>query len=257
MALVETAVHGEVSTLTLNDPDRRNPLSEALALSLRTAIAAAGRDPQVRCVLLTGKGDAFCAGGDLAALDTLSPAEVARFMAQSQAITQEIATLPVPVVVAINGAAAGAGFSLAVAGDVLLAAQSAVLIPAFRRVGAVPDLGLIHTLHRTIGLHRTTDILLRDKPIDAATALQLGLVSEVVPDTDLADRAMKVAEDLAAGPTVALGLTKKLIRVAATGASDAFLMAEASAQGIAFSTADFLEGVAAFRAQRRPRFKGK
>lgn len=257
MALVETTVRGAVCTLTLNDPDRRNPLSETLAGSLRTAIAEAGKDTQIRCLLLTGKGDAFCAGGDLTVLDRLSPADVARFMAQTQAITQEMAALPIPVVVAINGAAAGAGFSLAVAGDLLLAAQSAVLTPAFPRVGAVPDLGLVHTLHRTIGLHRTTDILLRDRLIDAATAMELGLVSEVVPDAELADRAMAVAENLAAGPTVALGLTKKLIRLAATGAIDGFLMAEASAQGIAFSTTDFREGVAAFRAQRRPHFEGK
>lgn len=257
MALVETAVRGAVCTLTLNDPDRRNPLSETLASSLRAAIAEAGSDPQVRCLLLTGQGDAFCAGGDLTGLDRFSPADVARFMAQTQAITQEMAALPIPVVVAINGAAAGAGFSLAVAGDVLVAAQSAVLIPAFLRLGAVPDLGLVHTLHRTIGLHRTSHILLRDKPIDAALAMELGLVSEVVPDSSLVDHAMVVAETLATGPTVALGLTKKLIRMAATGAIDSFLLAEASAQGIAFSTADFREGVAAFREQRRPHFEGK
>lgn len=257
MALVETARQDAVCTITLNDPERLNPLSEGLGLALRAAIAAAGRDTSVRCILLTGNGRGFCAGGDLDVLDSLAPAEVSRFMVESQAIVREISELAVPVVIAVNGAAAGAGFSLAVAGDILIAAQSATFWPAFAKVGAVPDLGVIHTLHRSIGPHRTSDLLLRGKPIDAATAHGLGLVSEVVPDETLPSRTMTVAQQLAAGPTVALGLTKKLIRVAAEGALAGFLANEAAAQGIAFSTADFREGVAAFRVRRKPQFKGK
>ena len=255
--LVECNFADAVYTITLNDPARRNPLSEGLASGLRSAINEVGRDVRIRCVLLTGKGRGFCAGGDLESLDTLSAAQVTRFMADSQSIAQAISALPVPVVVAVNGAAAGAGFSVAVSGDVLLAARSASFFPAFARVGAIPDLGLIHTLHRSIGLHRTSDILLRGKPIDAPTAEALGLVSEVVPDEELATRAFTVARELAAGPTVALGLTKKLIRLAATGSLESFFVSESAAQGVAFSTADFREGVAAFRQRREPKFEGR
>jgi 2-(1,2-epoxy-1,2-dihydrophenyl)acetyl-CoA isomerase len=255
--MVECSFSGAVSTITLNDPGRRNPLSTGLTLALRSAIVEAARDVRVRCVLLTGNGKSFCAGGDLDLLDTLSPAEVSRFMADSQSVAQAISTLPVPVVVAVNGSAAGAGFSLAMSGDVLLAARNAIFFPAFARVGAIPDLGLIHALHRSIGLHRTSDILLRGKPIDAAMAETLGIVSEVVPDEELAMRALAVAQELAAGPTVALGLTKRLIRVGAAGSLETFLLSEAAAQGVAFSTADFREGVAAFRERRDPRFEGR
>lgn len=255
--LVECNVSRAVFTITLNDPDRRNPLSEGMALDLRSAIAEAGRDMSVRCVLLTGNGRGFCAGGDLESFDTLSPAEVTRFMADSQSLALAISALPVPVVVAVNGSAAGAGFSLAMSGDVLLAAQSAMFFPAFSRVGAIPDLGLIHALHRSIGLHRTSDILLRGKPIDAPMAEELGIVSEVVPDGELATRSLAVSQELAAGPTVALGLTKKLIRVAAIGPLESFFVSESAAQGIAFSTADFREGVAAFRKRRDPSFEGR
>ncbi|HET6971482.1 MAG TPA: enoyl-CoA hydratase-related protein [Phenylobacterium sp.] len=256
MVLVETRLEGGVLALTLNDPERRNPLSAEMAAEIGQWVTRARDDREVRCVLITGKGKAFCAGGDLEVLDTLSPAELKRFMASSQAVTRDIAQLPVPVVMAVNGAAAGAGFSLAMSGDIVLASETAFFLPAFSRIGAAPDLGLAHTLHRSIGLHRTSRVLLLGEALDAAAAAAAGLVSEVIPPAELEARARQVADELAQGPTVALGLTKSLLRTAATGDLPVFLECEASAQAIAFSTDDFREGVAAFRERRPPRFSG-
>ena len=255
--LIETQITDSVLSVTLNDPERRNPLSAGMIQDLRSALTAVGRDLRVRCVLLTGRGAGFCAGGDLDLIDTATPAEVTRFMGDSQSIVQAVSALPMPVVIAVNGAAAGAGFSLALSGDVVLAGRAAVFVPAFARIGAVPDLGLIHTLHRSIGLHRTNDILLRGKPIDARRAEALGFVTEVVADDELTKRALEVARELASGPTVALGLTRKLIRAATTSSLETFLVSESAAQGVAFSTTDFREGIAAFRERRTPRFKGQ
>jgi 2-(1,2-epoxy-1,2-dihydrophenyl)acetyl-CoA isomerase len=257
MALVEARVGGPLWTLTLNDAERRNPLTADMAADLGRWLGRAREDRGIRCLLLTGSGPAFCAGGDIATLDTLSPAEMKRFMAVSQALTTAIADLPIPVVVAVNGVAAGAGFSLAMSGDIVLAADTASFLPAFSRIGAAPDLGLVHTLHRSLGLHRTSRILLRGEPITAAAAYEAGLVSELVAPAELAARAEAVATELADGPTVALGLTKALIRTAATAAWPVFLDSEASAQAIAFSTEDFREGIAAFRERRAPRFMGR
>lgn len=257
MALVEARLEGGVLALTLNDPERRNPLSAEMAAELKGWVARARDDRDVRCVLLTGNGKGFCAGGDLEVMDTLSPAELKRFMASSQALTSDIAQLPAPVIVAVNGAAAGAGFSLAMSGDIILAAETASFVPAFSRIGAVPDLGLVHTLHRSLGLHRTSRMLLRGEALDAAAAAAAGLVSEVTPATELLARAHNLAAELAQGPTVALGLTKSLVRTAATGALPVFLDCEASAQAVAFSTEDFREGVAAFRQRRPPQFHGR
>jgi 2-(1,2-epoxy-1,2-dihydrophenyl)acetyl-CoA isomerase len=257
MTLVDARVGGPVWKLTLNDAERRNPLTAEMAADLGRWLARAREDRGIRCLLLTGAGKAFCAGGDIATLDTLSPAEMKRFMAVSQALTTAIAELPVPVVVAVNGVAAGAGFSLAMSGDIVLAAETASFLPAFSRIGAAPDLGLAHTLHRSLGLHRTSRILLRGEALSAASACEAGLVSELAAPADLAARAEAVATELAEGPTVALGLTKALIRTASTAAWPVFLDSEASAQAIAFSTADFREGIAAFRERRAPRFAGR
>jgi 2-(1,2-epoxy-1,2-dihydrophenyl)acetyl-CoA isomerase len=162
-----------------------------------------------------------------------------------------------PVITAVNGAAAGAGFSLALLGDIILASKSAYFLTAFSRLGACPDLGLLATLPRAIGMARAKDILLTSRKITADEAWQMGLVSRVVEPAALLDTAMETAEALAAAPTVTIGLIKRMLLRAYDTSIDEFLDQEAFAQAIAQSTEDFVEGVEAFRGKRKPQFKGR
>lgn len=162
-----------------------------------------------------------------------------------------------PIVTAVNGHAAGAGLSLALVGDVIFAVPKAKFRPAFLGIGAVPDLGCAYLLPRRIGLGRAREILLTDRTLTAAEAEAIGLVSCVVPQAELMERALETAHRLASGPTVSLGLAKQLLHRAFESTLDEVLKAEALAQAIAFSTRDFREGTAAFREKRPPRFAGR
>lgn len=253
---VDTRSVGQVRVITLDDAERLNPLSAGTLGQLRDALRCVRHDPQVRAVVLTGSGRAFCAGGDVDGFGAASPLAVQRGMAESQQIVREIVGLPLPVLAAVNGVAAGAGFSLAVACDIVVAAQNARFVSAFDRIGAVPDLGLARLLQRSVGMHRALNLLLTGEALSAAQARDIGLVSRVVPSGDLLDTALAIASALASGPTLALGLAKKLVREAANESWDGFLDAEANAQALAFSSQDFAEGVAAFLAKRPPAFRG-
>lgn len=252
---VETDPSG-VTVLTLNDPDRRNPLSGTLIDELLRTLLALKTGQCARAVVLTGAGKAFCAGGDIRGFGETRPHEVNAGMRLTQRLIAELEEFPVPVIAAVNGAAAGAGFALAMACDVLIAAEGAKFVPAFGAIGAVPDLGLAFTLQRSIGLHRTLDVFLSGDPITAMSAKALGFVSEVVPDAEVQERAKERALQLASGPTVALGLTKQLVRAAQGKSLSEHLHLEASTQALVFATDDFREGVTAFGERRPARFSG-
>lgn len=245
-----------VTVLTLNDPDRRNPLSGTLIDELLRTLLYLKTRQGARAVVLTGAGKAFCAGGDIRGFGETRPHEVNAGMRSTQRLIAELEELPVPVIAAVNGAAAGAGFALAMACDVLIAAEGAKFVPAFGAIGAVPDLGLAFTLQRSIGLHRALDVFLSGHPITATSAKALGFVSEVVPDAELQERAKERALQLASGPTVAFGLTKQLVRAAHGKNMSEHLRLEASTQALVFATDDFREGVVAFGERRPARFRG-
>ena len=254
--VLAVATAGAVTTLTLNRPDALNALTADLRRELLAAVKAAGRDAEVRALIITGAGRAFCAGADLRGGSR--EREFRRVLtAEYNPLIEAIRALPKPVIAAVNGVAAGAGVSLALAADLVVAAEEARFVPAFNRIGLVPDSGLTRTLVRAIGRHRAFEILMGERQLSAAEAHAAGLVAAVVPADRLADAARELAERLASGPTRAIGLTKRLIAAAEDATLADSLASEAALQDVAGRTDDHAEGVAAFTEKRDPAFRGR
>ena len=247
---------GGVSILTLNRPDALNALNAELRHALLAALNAARKDDDTRAVIITGAGRGFCAGADLRGGS--AERQFRRVLtAEYNPLIAAIRALPKPVVAAVNGVAAGAGVSLALAADLVVAADEARFVPAFNRIGLVPDSGLTRTLVRGLGRHRAMEILLGERELGAAEARDLGLVSAVVPAAKLQEAARELAQRLAGGPTRAIGLTKRLIDAAEDANLADALASEAALQELAGRSEDHAEGVAAFGEKREPRFSGR
>jgi 2-(1,2-epoxy-1,2-dihydrophenyl)acetyl-CoA isomerase len=256
---VQYTVDGAVATVTLSRPEARNALNTQTKLELLAALRRAAGDPQVRAVVLTGQGRAFCAGQDLrehaaslAAGDSLGNTVREHY----NPITETIATMPKPVIAAVNGVAAGAGASFAFACDFRLAATSASVAMAFAQIGLGPDSGASWTLQRLVGTARAVELLMLSKPLDAQQAADLGLFHRVVDDTELADAAATLAAQLAAGPTAAYAAIKEAI---AFGASHTFaesLQHEEQMQARLGATKDHQAATQAFLNKQQPTFEG-
>lgn len=250
------ATEGGVTTLTLNRPDSLNALDAGLRGALLAALRAAAKDESVRAVVLTGAGRAFCAGADLRGGS--GEREFRRVLtAEYNPLVEAIRGLPKPVVASVNGVAAGAGMSLALAADLVVAAEEARFVPAFAKIGLVPDSGLTRTLVRALGRHRAMEVLVGERALGAADAEAAGLVAAVASADRLAEVTRELAERLASGPTVAIGLTKRLVNAAENDALGDSLAAEAGLQEIAGRSDDHAEGVAAFTEKRDPFFRGR
>ncbi|MCI0581700.1 MAG: enoyl-CoA hydratase-related protein [Chloroflexi bacterium] len=250
-------VEDGVATITLNRPATLNALTIPMKEHLLAAFEATGRDAEVRAVVLTGAGRAFCAGQDLKerlAPDPPSFDEELRL--RYNPIVRAIRDLPQPVVAAVNGVAAGAGASLAFACDLRIAAEGASFVLAFGRIGLVPDTGATWTLPRLVGTARAAEIALLGDAVDAATALQIGLVSRVVPAGALEAEAAAMAGRLAGLAPGAAAATKRLLAGAFDVGLDEALEGEAAAQAAAGADPDHAEGLAAFVEKRPPRFGG-
>jgi 2-(1,2-epoxy-1,2-dihydrophenyl)acetyl-CoA isomerase len=254
-SLLRTVDDGVV-TLTLNRPEALNALDSELRKSLLAAFKAAARDEETRAVLLTGAGRGFCSGADLRGGSAERDFR-AVLSAEYNPLIAAIRSLPKPVVAAVNGVAAGAGFSLALAADVVVAAEEARFVPAFGRIGLVPDSGLARTLVRAVGRHRAFEILMGERQLSAEEANVLGLVAAVVPGDSLTEAAGDLARRLARGPTVGIGLTKRLLNEAEDATLAEALELEAALQDLAGRTDDHAEGVTAFAEKRDPRFGGR
>lgn len=244
-----------VLELTLNRPKVRNALSDDLRTALFAALRIAALDPAVRALVIRGAGGAFCSGADISQLG-IGPAGTAEMLERGREIVMAIADLPKPVVAAVQGPAAGAGFSLALACDLIVADESAAFHPVFSKVGLAPDWAFTHWLVRTVGLHRAKDILLTGRALPAAQAHDLGLVARVWPADEFETNLRAFALDLAAGPTVALGATKRLLNQAVETDLAGSLSAEAYAALYVTGTSDHAEAVAAFAERRPARFEG-
>jgi 2-(1,2-epoxy-1,2-dihydrophenyl)acetyl-CoA isomerase len=255
MAEVETAREGAVLTVTLNRPDVLNALNAAMHKALAGALKEA-RDDDVRAVVITGAGRGFCVGQDLQEF-TEMPEIADALRERYHPNIHALRALEKPVIAAVNGPAAGAGMSLACACDLRLAAAGATFVPAFVSIGLVPDSGGTYFVTRLLGYARAFEWLCSGRRLTAAEAHAWGLVSEVVDDDALAARAAELAAELAALPTRAIGMTKRLLDRAAHARLDEQLEWEAQLQAAATKSEDFREGVAAFLEKRKPDFKGR
>lgn len=245
-----------VATITLNRPDALNALNAAMRRELLAVIKSDGRDAEIRAIVITGAGRGFCAGADLRGGS--GERQFRRVLTEEyNPLIEAIRRVPKPVVASVNGVAAGAGVSLALAADLVIASDDARFVPAFNRIALVPDSGLTRTLVRTLGRHRATAILLGERELTAAEALESGLVAAVFPSDRLAAATQAFAARLASGPTGAIGLTKRLVNAAEDDTLAETLAAEAALQEVAGRGADHAEGVAAFAEKREPEFRGR
>ena len=255
MAEVETTRDGAVLTIALNRPDKLNAFDSATHSAFSGALKEAA-DPEVRAVVLTGAGRGFCVGQDLSELSQGDRDVAALLRGRWNRHVLGLRGLEKPVLAAVNGAAAGAGLSLACACDIRVASDSAAFVPAFVNVGLVPDTGGSWLVPRLLGYARAFEWMCSGRKIGAEEALGWGLVSEVVPVEEVLGRTQERAAAFAALPTRAIAMTKRLFERAAASRLDEQLELEAQLQLAATRTEDFAEGVAAFIEKREPRFSG-
>jgi 2-(1,2-epoxy-1,2-dihydrophenyl)acetyl-CoA isomerase len=259
MSMVLSERRRSVTILTLNNPAQYNALGGTLLVDLNGALDAALADPAVRAILLTGAGKGFCAGAQLGGGNTFEAGQQIgdHMRASINPLIEKLHGSPKPIVVAVNGAAAGAGVGIALAGDIVIAARSARFILSFVRLGAALDAGTSLFLQRSIGVARARALALTGQPLHAEQAEQWGLIWKMVEDADLLAEALAVAQGLADGPPVSIGLIRNQIDRAWDASLASTLDDEASAQSRAFATEDLREGAAAFVQKRPARFTGR
>jgi 2-(1,2-epoxy-1,2-dihydrophenyl)acetyl-CoA isomerase len=250
-----------VLKITLNRPDKLNALTDVMLQELHAAIAKAAGDKATRCVLLTGAGKGFCPGQDLANVQEMSrggkPAYGEHIRSNYNPLILAMARLTKPIVAAINGVAAGAGMSLAMACDVRIASEKASFLQAFVNIGLVPDSGSTWFLPRLVGRQRALELMLSGRKLSAAEALEWGLVNQVVSPEQLMEEATKVAVRYAAAPTYAIGQIKRNIDFAESHSLEETLALEAKSQAECGLSADHREGMQAFLEKRTPVYTGE
>jgi 2-(1,2-epoxy-1,2-dihydrophenyl)acetyl-CoA isomerase len=257
---VRLDIAGAVATVTLNRPEARNALTAEMKDALLAALRRCGSDADIRAAVLTGAGQAFCAGQDLREHASLlesgaAPTDTVRL--HYNPIITAITSMPKPVIAAVNGSAAGAGAGLAFACDFRIAGAGSSLLMAFARVGLGADSGTSWTLQRLAGLATATELLMLAEPVNAERALALGLVTSVVPDAELTTAARELAARLAAGPTVAYGAIKASLAFAAAHDLVTSLEKEAQLQAMCATTEDHRDATRAFVQKQQPTFLGR
>lgn len=257
---LELREEGGLATISLNRPEAANAIDMAMARELMRVAIHCDVSPNVRAVLLDAKGKLFCAGGDLKSFVDAGeqlPALLKELTMNLHAATSRFARMQAPLVVAVQGPAAGAGLSLAAGGDLVLAAESSTFTSAYTAAGVSPDGSSTYFLPRLIGLRRTQELMFTNRRLSAAEALDWGLVTQVVPDSELADQARTLAGRLASGPTRAFGRVKQLLHDSFQGSLETQM--ERESRGIAEMGAglDGPEGIRAFTEKRKPKFQGR
>ena len=254
--MIRYEVRDAVGIVTLDRPEKLNALTVEMREALARHFAEAAVDPAVRAVLLRSSGKAFCASGDVGRMAEFTPASGRAVLALAQRMVRNLAAIDKPVVCAARGAVAGIGWSMALACDVLVASETARFSQVFRNVGLVPDGGAVWFLTQHLGALRAKELVFSGRRIDAGEALSLGLVTRVVADEALDAEAWQAAAELARGPTLALGMAKRMFRMMHSPDLESLLAAEAWAQGLALQSDDHREGIDAFLNKRAPTFRG-
>ena len=255
--LVRLDISGGVAAIRLNRPDRLNALDFAMAEALLAALTQVEADASVKAVTLTGEGRAFMAGGDVSLFRKAgadAPQEIGKLIELFHKIVRGIRRMKPPVICGVQGAVAGGGLGLALACDLVIAANDANFVPAYTRLGTSPDGGTTWSITRLIGQRRALEWIMLGEPMNAADAAAIGLINSVVPDNMLAEEVGAMAQRIAEGPAFAFASVKRLVHRAPTASFDDQLDAEREAFMAAAGTADFHEGVAAFFERRPARF---
>jgi 2-(1,2-epoxy-1,2-dihydrophenyl)acetyl-CoA isomerase len=249
-----------VATLTLNRPEAYNALSLALGRELFHAVLEVDEDPAVRCVVITGAGKAFCGGGDVKEFVQSLPrigVLIKELTTYVHGAVSRLVRTPKPVITAVNGVAAGGGLALALAGDLVVAAESARFTMAYSRIGATPDGSSTYWLPRLVGLRRAMELFYTNRVLTAREAVDWGLATRAVADAEFPEAVRRLAAELAQGPTLALGRGKRLLHLATTESLETQMEHESQAIAGSAHTEDFAEGVRAFAEKRTPVFRGR
>ncbi|HEY9034521.1 MAG TPA: enoyl-CoA hydratase-related protein [Pseudomonadales bacterium] len=257
---IELVIDQSLARLTLNRPDAANGITPQMAEELMQAIGECALNPRLRALLITGNGKLFCAGGDVksfAAFGDNAPLQIRRLMVDLHAAISQLARLPIPVIIAVNGPAAGAGFGLACAGDIVFAGESAHFTMAYTAIGLSPDAGASYFLPRLIGLRRTQQLMLTNRRLSAHEAEQWGIVTEVVADDLLLQTALDCAMTLANGPTRAFHSVKRLLLQSVQHGLESQLENEAVLMTEMAGSDDGRTGITAFASRQKPVFTGR
>lgn len=261
-ATLQVDYRGAICLVTLNRPEKLNALTVDVAHEFQSAVREAV-EKRSRAIVLTGAGRAFCAGGDLREMQNIASREgrLEAFFDEPLRILNEVILLirqtPLPFIAAVNGVASGGGCNLALACDIVIAAESAQFNQAFIKIGLSPDCGGTFVLPRLVGWKRAAELMFTGDMVTAQNALEMGMINAVTPDAELISRALAMAERLAAAPTAAIAQIKKLLEASALNDYGGQLELERKAQIESGQTKDFLEGVTAFLEKRPPRFLGE